>query len=408
MPSNRYAATRRTSPWSATRSAVRADGHRAGAVAGVPVPGRGPWQRGRLAARPGRARAAGAAAADRARRAGQPTGLRLRGAAPGLRRGEPRGGQRRRVRDLGRGPALPRRAAGGGRRPGHGGGHPAVRRRPLHPAGHRRGAGRDDRPAAGGRAVTERTLDAFDLGGSLARAQRELLAAASAGRAADQVWLLPAGVHPIAGTLDLGAPGVSLTLRGQRTSLGVVPAPGTAGQAAALTLRGRAVVLEAVTVTCGPVTADLVGVRLEGSERAAAREVWVDGVHAGAGTGVQVTAPRVELAGVRVANVVATTGIATGVQVTAADGPGVEGDGIVVAERVDVRGVRGPQVRGVAVEAATGTVTDVAVAGLASTVADGVEQALLVPDSVAVARIAIERSAPVGDGAQLVGWLQAA
>ncbi|MFB9316981.1 hypothetical protein [Cryptosporangium minutisporangium] len=245
--------------------------------------------------------------------------------------------------------------------------------------------------------MTTRELNGADLPAALAAAQQALLAAASTGRAADQVWLLPPGTHRISGTLDLGAPGVALTLRGRRTILGLVPVPGSAGSVTALGLGGSAVVLEDVEVTCAPVDADLVGIRLTGSARVAVRRVRVTTLHAATTTGLRLEAPRVELTDTGAADLAATTGPATGVQITAADSPGDAADGIVTGVRISVSRVRGPQARGLSVDAAAGSLT-----GL--TISD-TEEPLRISAGVTTAEVHIERLA---EADALVAWLAAA
>ena len=256
--------------------------------------------------------------------------------------------------------------------------------------------------------MTVRELDAHDLRAALDAAQRALADAAAAGRPPDEVWLLPPGVHDVGGPLDLGAAGVALTLRGRGTSLQVVPAPGAAGPVAALAVRGRAVSVEAVAVSCAPVAGELTGVRLEASDRLTARELWVDGVRAGTATGVRVLAPRVELSGVRAGGVLAATGVASGLVLTALDGPGDEDDGTVTAHDLSVDGVRGPQARGVVVEAATGSVAGVTVRGVEATVDGGVDEPLLVPGDVLLTGVGVHRTAGVAHVAALVAWLAVA
>ncbi|SDZ14804.1 hypothetical protein SAMN05444365_10623 [Micromonospora pattaloongensis] len=249
-------------------------------------------------------------------------------------------------------------------------------------------------------AVVNRTFGAVGLGAALAAAQEELAVAAADGRTGDQVWQLPPGAHTLEGALELGADGVALTVRGDRTVLAVVPAAAaSAVEVAALLVRGRAVVLEGVTVECPPVAADLVGVRLEGTDRAAARNVAVRGIHARTATGLRVTAPRVEVSGCAAVEVVASEGLATGVQVSADD---------VAASGVRVEGARGPQARGVAADADRGLLADVTVTGLTATAPGGVDDAVQVAAGVRVERVVAHRDAPVADGVDLVAWLQAA
>jgi hypothetical protein len=210
--------------------------------------------------------------------------------------------------------------------------------------------------------MTVRRIDGRDLAASLRQAQEALLAA---GAGASETWVLPGGEHLLAEALALGADDATLTIRGDGTELafslgleapsgGGEAAPGGAAAVTALSLSGATVVLDSVVVRAAA-SARLTALEALASGRATVRDVRLEDLRGAAVTALSLAAAEVDLAGCRVAGVLATAGEVTAIR------------------------ARG----------AAGSVRDVSVSGLRA--ASGTPVALDLPAGFGVSGVAVER-----------------